>query len=49
MSDWEEFFDRFGDYVFTVGFYESKQSLSVEELYQAFKERLAAEQKEGER
>lgn len=43
MSDWEEVFARYGDYVIIVKFYACEREISVEELYQAFKERLEAE------
>lgn len=41
--NWEDFFARHGDYALVVKFYECERSFSLEEMYQAFKERLEAE------
>jgi hypothetical protein len=47
-ADWEEFFKRFGDWRVMLGFYEMRESVSVEEMYQAFKARLRAEEQSDE-
>jgi hypothetical protein len=46
-GDWEEWFHRFQDYIIPVRYYESTREVTVEELYQAFKARLAAEQEQA--
>jgi hypothetical protein len=43
MSDWEEFFKQFGDWRVMLGFYEMRESVTVEELYKAFKARWCYE------
>lgn len=43
--DWADFFERHRDYTVMAGFYECRLDFSLEELYQAFKARLAHEQK----
>ena len=41
--EWEPFFKDNGEYVITVRFYEGSGAFTVEELYQAIKERLKDE------
>jgi len=45
-TDWTDFFGDFEDYSVEAFFYESRQTLSLEELYQAFKARYEAERRE---
>ena len=47
MTEWGEFFDEHADYTVRTGFYESRGHFTLEELYQAFKARLAFEQSES--
>ena len=43
MSKYKDFFKEHGDYMVRVDFYENSGAFSVEELYQAIKERISAE------
>lgn len=45
---WGAFFKQFGDWRVMLGFYEMRESVSVEELYQAFKARMSAEEQDDE-
>jgi hypothetical protein len=45
---WQEFFDEHADYTVASGFYENRRHFSLEELYQAFKERAAYEAAEAQ-
>lgn len=47
-ADWEMFFARWGEWRVMLGFYEMRESVSVEELYQAFKARASAEEESDE-
>jgi uncharacterized cysteine cluster protein YcgN (CxxCxxCC family) len=40
---WEEFFDRCGEYAVSAFFYENRQGITIEELYQMFKQRMEEE------
>ena len=42
-ADWEKFFEDYGGYVVRLGFYDMGDSVSVEDIYQAFKARMSAE------
>jgi hypothetical protein len=44
MSDWEQFFERYGNYSASLA--ECSQAFSLEELYQAFKARMEKEARE---
>ena len=46
-SDSEEFFDKLAGYDIKVIFYGCQREFEVEDLYQAFKERLLRELKEA--
>lgn len=43
--NWRAFFKRYGDYVVPARYYESKAEFDVEQMYQAFKDRLEAERR----
>ena len=43
MMDWDKFFKEHKDYTVLSSFYENRRDFSLEELYQAFKERIKAE------
>lgn len=44
MNEFEELFKRFGDWRVMLGFYEMRESISVEELYLAFKSKMHADE-----
>ncbi len=41
--EWEQFFDSWGDYYISFGKWECGDQITIEELFQHFKSRLAAE------
>lgn len=47
MASWWEFFDKNEDFVLKVRYYENSREFTLEELYQAFKARLAEESTEA--
>ena len=40
MKDYEKFFNRMEDFRIETRFYDNGESFEIEELYQAFKERI---------
>jgi len=46
--EWEAFFKEHEDYTVASGFYENRRHFTLEQLYQAFKARLLAEQPDGD-
>jgi len=48
MTDYKEFFNRLEDYKVDANFYECGERFSVEDLYQAFKDRLKEEYLEAD-
>lgn len=42
----EEFFERYGDYVVHLQFYENDTAITVEELFQHFRTRIMVEARE---
>ena len=47
MKKWEEFFEEFKDYSVIAIFYEGRKDFTLEELYEAIKNRLADESVEA--
>lgn len=43
MSEWKVFFERNKDKRIEMSFYEIEDAVSIEELYQHFKQRMVAE------
>jgi hypothetical protein len=42
-TEWEKWFERWGDYGVHAAYYERNTDFTVEDLYQMFKSRLEAE------